>query len=490
MTHRSAFTRPLFRLLAAGVYVLAAASAAAPAADHWLDLLNAARYTELTEALREAQERLHRGEFDDRDYSRALHPLTGAPAETSPRFDEWVEVSGDDGHALMARGLFWAWQGWRARGQAYARDTSEEQFARMHEYFGRAVPDLREAIARLGRCSLCYSTLIGIAMAQGTRAEKAELYNEAMANDPLSIMVPIAYLGALEPKWGGRPGEAAAFVAGFRKDYPSSPAVTVLESELIIDEGDKYYYAQKYVQAIPFYERALAMDPKRGASWYRYAYALASLNRRAAALEAVNRSLAIQPRDASAVAYRAWLLLESSNPEQGLADLTHAVALGNRWALRKALSVWGRGEYGQPRDHAKTWTLCRDAVKVDNPDGYACTGGHYYFGHHVKPDRKEAAKWFRIAADRGVEIAMVDLAIMLWRGDGVERDEAQAIAYWRQARALNEPRAEQKLREHLSAWRYFREVQLRDWWERLSRKVNVLFDLLLTLLRLLLKLPA
>ena len=59
---------------------------------------------------------------------------------------------------------------------------------------------------------------------------------------------------------------------------------------------------------------------------------------------------------------------------------------------------------------------------------------------------------------------MVDLGFMLWSGDGVAKDEDAAIAYWRAANRAGEERGDQKLRAHLSGWRYFTRVTLPDWW--------------------------
>lgn len=84
--------------------------------------------------------------------------------------------------------------------------------------------------------------------------------------------------------------------------------------------------------------------------------------------------------------------------------------------------------------------LKNKAVKGDANAQYNL-GWCYYDGgcgysldsYSVLPiNRKEAAKWFRLAAEQGHSDAQWNLSVMYERGDGVPQDAAESMK-WRQA---------------------------------------------------------
>ena len=462
--HRPSVLRLLRGGIAAFATVLAAGAAAQDAAT-WPQLLERREFGALTAAVAAADARRRAGELDFRDFRRLTHALSDLPAETAPQFDAWVAAAGkDDGIPLLVRALFYNAQGWKARGNRWARETSSDQFARMHASFDRAVADAEEARAKLERCDLCYALLIDMAKAGGRRGDTPALFAEAMKTDPRAVAAPEAYLEALEPRWGGGPGDAQAFVARFKTDFPGSRALPVLEANLLVERADPHFQARRYGEAAALFQQAIDLDPHRYRTLYRLAYSQGRLEQYDKALANVDASLALMPKRAESHALRGWLLAELGRPAEALSDLERAAGLGDTWAPREALLIYARGHRGLKPDPEKSWRVCQAALKADLAEGYACTGGHYYFGFHVKQDRPEAAKWFRIAADRGFGEAMVDLGIMLWSGDGVAKDEDAAVRYWRAAKRAGEERGEQKLRAHLSGWGYFSRVTLPDWW--------------------------
>ena len=57
----------------------------------------------------------------------------------------------------------------------------------------------------------------------------------------------------------------------------------------------------------------------------------------------------------------------------------------------------------------------------------------YLKGEGVAKDGKEAAAWFRRAADQGHAKAQFILGLMYYRGEGVAKDEQEAAAWIRRA---------------------------------------------------------
>ena len=60
--------------------------------------------------------------------------------------------------------------------------------------------------------------------------------------------------------------------------------------------------------------------------------------------------------------------------------------------------------------------------------GYA-----YSLGEGVEKDKAEAIRWYRLAADRGYAKAQYNLGCAHWNGEGVEEDKAEAIKWFRRA---------------------------------------------------------
>jgi TPR repeat protein len=57
----------------------------------------------------------------------------------------------------------------------------------------------------------------------------------------------------------------------------------------------------------------------------------------------------------------------------------------------------------------------------------------YRKGEGVQQDSKQAAAWYRKAADQGDTVAQFNLALMYHEGQGVQQDFKQAAAWYRKA---------------------------------------------------------
>ena len=63
------------------------------------------------------------------------------------------------------------------------------------------------------------------------------------------------------------------------------------------------------------------------------------------------------------------------------------------------------------------------------------------YGEGAPKNKKEAAEYFKKAADLGNENAMLNYAGMLHLGDGIDQDESQAQEYVKRAAALGNENA-------------------------------------------------
>jgi TPR repeat protein len=120
----------------------------------------------------------------------------------------------------------------------------------------------------------------------------------------------------------------------------------------------------------------------------------------------------------------------------------HPLAAGHLGVLYAA----GRGI---PRDKAKARKLClRAAPAVKEAAGRGTAAARFLLGEMhrgglgVSRDAREAARWYRQAAEQDHEAAQEELGLLLANGRGVEKDPGEAARWLRKAAEKGRPRAQ------------------------------------------------
>jgi uncharacterized protein len=72
-------------------------------------------------------------------------------------------------------------------------------------------------------------------------------------------------------------------------------------------------------------------------------------------------------------------------------------------------------------------------------------GQKYYYGHGVKPDRKEAVKWYLLSAEQGNAKAQYSLGYCYGRGQGIEKDLSEAVKWYTLSAELGNANAQEAL---------------------------------------------
>lgn len=428
----------------------------------WNELLAAERHAELDARIAAELEASQGDLARFRATQRALGELEYAPPQTSERFDAWVAAT-NSGIAHLVRGDFHLHRAWLARGNEFIVNTHPDALARMRQLLPAARGDFEAALAKLGkRCDACYSGLLEVGLLEGRRQAATDIIDTAVQAMDGGIATPLAYLNHLDPKWGGRPGEAQRFVDRFAQDNPKRTAIPLLRSVLLLGRSWQLREERKLEQSLLLAQQAATVDSGNAKAWERVAGAALDLDRLPVVLEASGKALALNPRLGYALNARASALLRGRTPLEAVPFLERAVAQGDEWALKALLPIVAAGQYGFKPDRERAEKICQSAIDALMPAGFACMGGLEYFGIGRPADRAKARQWFLEAADRGVEVAMVDAAKMLLAGDGGPRDEQRAIALLRQAHERGEPRAEPMLRSQLSTAGYARNVRWPD----------------------------
>lgn len=93
-------------------------------------------------------------------------------------------------------------------------------------------------------------------------------------------------------------------------------------------------------------------------------------------------------------------------------------------------------------DYAVAVAEARPLAESGDPDAQYILGSLYYDGLGVPEDRREAARWHRLAAEQNHPHAQFALATQLISGQGVERDDIEAVRLFRLSAEQNHPQAQ------------------------------------------------
>jgi TPR repeat protein len=95
-------------------------------------------------------------------------------------------------------------------------------------------------------------------------------------------------------------------------------------------------------------------------------------------------------------------------------------------------SMYGIGE-GVQQDFKQAAAWYRKAAEQENIEAQFNLGNMYYKGKGVQQNFKQAAVWYRKAAEQGDAAAQFNLGLMYRNGEGVQQDFKQAAAWWQKA---------------------------------------------------------
>jgi TPR repeat protein len=135
----------------------------------------------------------------------------------------------------------------------------------------------------------------------------------------------------------------------------------------------------------------------------------------------------------------AHLILASKREDNGWFGCSHADAISAIRTCAKSILIEhdNSAEYQRPEERTQMIGWPRNAAEAGNAEAQYWYGQYHFSGPYIfddvpedyKKDDKEAAKWFRLAAEQGVADAQTKLAGMYEYGQGVPYDYALA-AYW------------------------------------------------------------
>ena len=369
-----------------------------------LDLLHNQQYQELENRLSDAQDRYENGEISDIVVMLAFDALANSDPAHEELLNEWIESMPDSYIALAARGIYFADIGWSARGSAYARDTTDEQFSQMRGFHVHALSDLRRAINLNPRFIVGYSEIINLSKSSSLDELLGETLEKALGIDPRSYSVRKAHLFGLMPRWGGSYEDIERFIGDTRKYAAENPKLKPLLGFADYVRARNFGGRSEYGEAVEIYTKALEHGDKdwyyraRGAAYYQ-------MGDYDSALKDLTRAIELWPQYPEALAWRGTVYEKLKMFDLALADLSLAGRLkphdyftqkhlGNVLAKKEkyeeAVEAYDAALHYKPhRGHIwrkKAWYL---AYKLKKPEEAAAA---YKKAAQHKPDR--AVYWY------------------------------------------------------------------------------------------------
>ena len=255
--------RPLLWLLIVlgGLTTAAMASEVPVDRVQLLDLLRKGDFEALEARLTRLQQDSEAGNGQDQWIGVAFHAFGIVDSEIQARLEEWVNKKPGSYVARVARAAQYRELGWKARGNDYASETSEDQFAGMRRHFAKAREDLYAALKINSELSIAYVDLIDIASTEGRDEERFRALEAGLSVAPRSYHIRWRFLNRLEPEWGGSMEMVEAFAEASVRTFPEDSLLQTLRGYPDWVRGNHLRWRGKHDEALILFDRALQHGP-------------------------------------------------------------------------------------------------------------------------------------------------------------------------------------------------------------------------------------
>lgn len=165
--------------------------------------------------------------FSASDFSEgidlAMEFLESSSDEAARVSARWLEAAPDSPYANLARGLHLRAAAGKARGGEYASETPRENFVRMSELVGQAIPFYETAIRIEPRLLPAHTALINAAVLDSRPELEREAIERAKAIDPACVELARQRMMGLQPRWGGSYEQMLALATELRAHVGARP---------------------------------------------------------------------------------------------------------------------------------------------------------------------------------------------------------------------------------------------------------------------------
>ena len=189
--------------------------------------------------------------------ANAFEAFSSLDPALGPNLDEWVAKDPNSYSAHIARAEYLVAAGYHARGDQYADQTPDSQFAEMNALLGKAVKDAVVAIKLNPKSSFGYSVIIDAARGASEDDMREQAFAAGLKNVPLSMVIRVSEIRALQPRWGGSYGAMERLAAETQKYAAQNPKLVTLKGYPDVQRGRVAMEANDSEGALRFYDQAL-----------------------------------------------------------------------------------------------------------------------------------------------------------------------------------------------------------------------------------------
>jgi tetratricopeptide (TPR) repeat protein len=182
---------------------------------------------------------IHR-DFDDFDASYDAGRFT----------KDWLDKAPTSAYALSARGDYYRAMAWQARGGKWAKDTPDENFARMAEFAKLALDLYDKALKVEPRLMPAYVGLISVSGMASDPARQSRAFKAAAKVDPACVSMMRVTMGLLRPRWDGSYPAMQQYAETMAPFVARRPLIGIHLQDALQDIGNVLWRDKKYDQAI------------------------------------------------------------------------------------------------------------------------------------------------------------------------------------------------------------------------------------------------
>lgn len=396
--------------------------------EQLLGALVSGDFKQLEQAYSTAQQDFERDRTTDTKLGEVHYALSDLSQRldhqtASRRLDEWAQQFPSSYAAKTVRGVYLSERAMQARGGKFSSETSEEQFAEMHQWNALAKQDLLASLKLTRYPLISHVELYRIAMVGSDDQDRSIHFAKAYEMAPASMQLHKQVMVSLTPRWGGAYELMQAYVDKVGPELGSDKDRGILKSMIIEDRAATLTKEKKYEEAYALYGEAILLrdsttylckraylgtllkkpavsilnDLKAAVAKdvpYTYcatmaaSFARANIND-AATLPLLDAYLKHFPRSAELYNARAWVHQERNDQVSAFPDLLKSAELGNAWGQTMAGKYLFSG-WGGTLDRVKALGLLKAAAEQGEPNAQlSVVQALEFLG---KPDEAQLAK--------------------------------------------------------------------------------------------------
>jgi tetratricopeptide (TPR) repeat protein len=290
--------------------------------------LEAGRFEALDQCLESYQRRAEANVTEEANAHMAYETFDNGDPRFGSALVRWVMSLPKSYSAHLARALFLIHQGVAARGDKWASETTDQQFARMRSDFRESSKEAETALGLDPMLTDAYGVLIVDAQSdRGPRACEG-VAQLGLKQVPASFVIRTALMHCFEPRWGGSYRLMDWVAQESRPLMHLNPRLRALNGFVDADRANLMSIQHNYVAAVQLYTRAIDEGGDHSLFYRGRGEAFGYLGRFDNAVDDLRRADQLWPQQPETLEYLAWASEQTGKREEALDEIDLALRLG------------------------------------------------------------------------------------------------------------------------------------------------------------------